>query len=70
MRWVYGSDELYLLAGATLPPVEYYGDLPQIENGVGAVSALRDASVGVDARTAAARSASESVSSPACRWRR
>jgi putative radical SAM enzyme (TIGR03279 family) len=40
--WVYGSDELYLLAGRELPPVEYYGDLPQIENGIGSVSALRD----------------------------
>jgi len=39
--WVYGSDELYLLAGRELPPIEYYGDLPQVENGVGSVSALR-----------------------------
>jgi putative radical SAM enzyme (TIGR03279 family) len=39
--WVYGSDELYLLAERPLPPIEYYGDLPQIENGVGSVSALR-----------------------------
>jgi putative radical SAM enzyme (TIGR03279 family) len=40
--WVYGSDELYLLAGRELPPVEHYGDLAQIENGVGSISALRD----------------------------
>jgi putative radical SAM enzyme (TIGR03279 family) len=39
--WVYGSDELYLLAGRELPPVEHYGDLAQIENGVGSISALR-----------------------------
>jgi len=39
--WVYGSDELYLLAGRELPAVEHYGDLAQIENGVGSVSALR-----------------------------
>ena len=39
--WVYGSDELYLLAGRELPPVEHYGDLAQIENGVGSLSALR-----------------------------
>src|SRR5262245_28021338 len=39
--WVYGSDELYLLAGRELPPADYYGDFPQIENGVGAVTALR-----------------------------
>lgn len=41
-RWVYGSDELYLLAGVPLPPASHYGDFPQIENGVGAVAALRD----------------------------
>lgn len=40
--WVYGSDELYLLAGRDLPDITYYGDLPQIENGVGAVASLRD----------------------------
>jgi putative radical SAM enzyme (TIGR03279 family) len=39
--WVYGSDELYLLAERPLPAAEYYGDFPQIENGVGAVAALR-----------------------------
>ena len=39
--WVYGSDELYLLAERPLPASEYYGDFPQIENGVGAVAALR-----------------------------
>ena len=40
--WVYGSDELYLLARRELPAVGHYGDLAQIENGVGALSALRD----------------------------
>ena len=40
-RWVYGSDELYLLAGRELPGEEHYGDFAQIENGVGAVTALR-----------------------------
>jgi putative radical SAM enzyme (TIGR03279 family) len=40
-RWVYGSDELYLLAGRELPGPEHYGDFPQIENGIGAVTALR-----------------------------
>lgn len=39
--WVYGSDELYLLAGRELPRAEFYGDFAQIENGVGAVAALR-----------------------------
>ena len=40
-RWVYGSDELYMLAGRSLPGAEHYGEFPQIENGVGAVAALR-----------------------------
>lgn len=40
-RWVYGSDELYLLAGRALPDVEHYGEFSQIENGVGAVTSLR-----------------------------
>jgi putative radical SAM enzyme (TIGR03279 family) len=40
-RWVYGSDELYLLAGRPLPDADFYGDFPQIENGVGAVASLR-----------------------------
>jgi putative radical SAM enzyme (TIGR03279 family) len=39
--WVYGSDELYLLAERPLPEAEYYGEFPQIENGVGAVASLR-----------------------------
>jgi putative radical SAM enzyme (TIGR03279 family) len=39
--WVYGSDELYLLAGRDLPSAGFYGDFPQIENGVGAVASLR-----------------------------
>jgi NifB/MoaA-like Fe-S oxidoreductase len=39
--WVYGSDELYLLAERELPSPDYYGDFPQIENGVGAVASLR-----------------------------
>jgi putative radical SAM enzyme (TIGR03279 family) len=40
-RWVYGSDELYMLSGRPLPGAEHYGEFPQIENGVGAVAALR-----------------------------
>jgi len=40
-RWVYGSDELYLLAGRELPNASHYGEFPQIENGVGAVAHLR-----------------------------
>jgi putative radical SAM enzyme (TIGR03279 family) len=40
-RWVYGSDELYLLSEHPLPDAEHYGDFAQIENGIGAVAALR-----------------------------
>lgn len=40
-RWVYGSDELYLLSGRELPDFEHYGEFSQIENGVGAVTSLR-----------------------------
>jgi putative radical SAM enzyme (TIGR03279 family) len=40
-RWVYGSDELYLLSDHPLPGPEHYGDFSQIENGVGAVASLR-----------------------------
>ena len=40
-RWVFASDELYLLAGRELPGPEHYGDFPQIENGIGSVTALR-----------------------------
>jgi NifB/MoaA-like Fe-S oxidoreductase len=40
-RWVYGSDELYLLSGQPLPDAAHYGDFQQIENGVGSVAMLR-----------------------------
>ncbi|MBV9879822.1 MAG: DUF512 domain-containing protein [Gemmatirosa sp.] len=40
-RWVFASDELYLLAQRELPGVEHYGNFEQIENGVGAVTSLR-----------------------------
>ena len=40
-RWVFGSDELYLLSERPLPGAEHYGDFAQIENGVGAVASLR-----------------------------
>ncbi|HEX6316937.1 MAG TPA: DUF512 domain-containing protein [Gemmatimonadaceae bacterium] len=39
-RWVFGSDELYLLSGRDLPDATFYEDFPQIENGVGAVASL------------------------------
>ncbi len=40
-RWVFGSDELYLLAEQPLPDEAHYGEFSQIENGVGAVTSLR-----------------------------
>ncbi|MGQ0712432.1 MAG: DUF512 domain-containing protein [Gemmatimonadaceae bacterium] len=38
--WVFGSDELYILAGRRLPEPAHYGEFAQIENGVGAVTKL------------------------------
>ena len=39
--WVFGSDELYLLAEQPLPAPEHYGEFAQIENGIGAITSLR-----------------------------
>ncbi len=39
--WVFGSDELYMLAGRELPRPAHYGEFAQIENGVGSVTSLR-----------------------------
>ena len=39
--WVFGSDELYLLAEVPLPPPEHYGEFAQIENGIGSITSLR-----------------------------
>lgn len=39
--WVFGSDELYMLAERELPASGHYGEFAQIENGVGAVTSLR-----------------------------
>lgn len=39
--WVFGSDELYLLAGKDLPEPAHYGEFAQIENGIGAITSLR-----------------------------
>jgi NifB/MoaA-like Fe-S oxidoreductase len=38
--WVYGSDELYMLAKRPLLGAAHYGEFAQIENGVGAVTRL------------------------------
>jgi putative radical SAM enzyme (TIGR03279 family) len=35
--FVYLGDEIYIMAGAELPPASHYRDFPQIENGVGMV---------------------------------
>ena len=40
-NWVYGSDELYLLAERPLPGPAHYGDFAQIENGIGSITSLR-----------------------------
>jgi putative radical SAM enzyme (TIGR03279 family) len=37
VRFVYPSDELYLLAGRPFPPTSHYDDYPQLNNGVGLV---------------------------------
>jgi len=39
-RFVYPSDEMYLLAGQPLPSVKTYEDFPQFENGVGMIPRL------------------------------
>src|SRR5207244_2689447 len=40
-HWCYGADDLYLQAGISLPPAEWYGDFEQRENGVGSVRYLQ-----------------------------
>jgi putative radical SAM enzyme (TIGR03279 family) len=43
-RLVFASDEFFIKAGEPFPPLSFYEELPQIENGVGMVSEfLRDA---------------------------
>jgi len=39
---VYAADEMYLRAELDIPETEYYGDFPQIENGIGMVRRLID----------------------------
>ncbi len=41
-RLVYPSDEFFLIADREIPPEEYYGDYPQIENGVGMMRLLQE----------------------------
>ncbi|MEG1433157.1 DUF512 domain-containing protein [Eubacterium sp.] len=50
VRFVFPSDEFFLLAGQDLPGEDYYGDFSQLENGVGMMTdfkaGLRDALAG------------------------
>lgn len=41
-RTVFPSDEFFLIAQRELPPMEYYEDFPQYENGVGMMRSLID----------------------------
>ncbi len=41
-RLVYPSDEFYLIAERELPPPSFYGDYPQLENGVGTLTLQRE----------------------------
>ena len=41
-RLVYPADEFYLKAGRPIPSAEYYGDYPQLENGVGMLRSFAD----------------------------
>lgn len=41
-RTVFPSDEFFLIAQRELPPMEYYEDFPQYENGVGMLRSLID----------------------------
>jgi putative radical SAM enzyme (TIGR03279 family) len=42
LGWAYVGDEMFFIAGAELPPDDYYDDWPLTENGVGAVRRLID----------------------------
>ncbi len=41
-RFVFPTDEFYMIAGLPIPGVETYEDFPQFENGVGLLALLRD----------------------------
>ncbi|HXN08009.1 MAG TPA: DUF512 domain-containing protein [Nitrospiria bacterium] len=38
--FVFPADEMFIIGGRPLPPIEYYYDFPQLENGVGMVPAF------------------------------
>ncbi|HNX37738.1 MAG TPA: DUF512 domain-containing protein [Candidatus Cloacimonadota bacterium] len=39
---IYAADEFFVLAGLPVPPLEYYRDFPQTENGIGMLRLLLD----------------------------
>lgn len=47
---VYGADELYIKAEAKFPPLSEYGDLPQLENGVGMVPLFKHQAQSITAK--------------------
>ena len=50
--WCYAADELFLIAGRTVPDPTYYDDWPLLENGVGALRTALDAFAADKARLA------------------
>ena len=42
LGWAYAADDMFLLAGRPVPGAGYYDDEPLLENGVGALRAVRD----------------------------
>lgn len=51
-RFVYASDEMYLLAGEKIPSANFYDGYPQFANGVGTIRAFRDETKALARRTA------------------
>lgn len=38
--YIYAADEFYVLAEREIPDIDYYGDYPQLENGIGMISLM------------------------------
>lgn len=47
-RFVYPADEFFILADRPIPNSDFYGDFPQVENGVGMVRQLLDSETAKD----------------------
>ncbi|RKZ31421.1 DUF512 domain-containing protein [bacterium] len=45
-EFLQAADELFLLAGREIPETDYYGDYPQLDNGVGLVRSTIDDAIG------------------------